>query len=176
MNKQELIALLEKNRIDPSSFGQGKAKSIDDLLEEIEKGETTLSQRIVREVSVVTINVFANVDDKEYLLVEHEQIFDDGRKRQRNLPTSLSEKMHPEETVNKAVARGIKEELGVDNYSCVGEIINKTEAIDSPSFPGVLTIYRIQEVDVLLDPSEYKPDGYEEKDHDLTSYFRWVPC
>ena len=44
------------------------------------------------------------------ILHEAEQIFEDGRRRQRNIP--LSEKLLPGESPEDAARRGISEELG----------------------------------------------------------------
>ncbi len=174
MKREELINLLQTNGIDPSRFGIGTTKSLDDLVKEIETGETKISQRVVREVSVVTINVFADVDGVRYRLVEVRQEFKDGRERTRTqLSTSIQEKKHPGETSKEAIDRGLKEEIGVARFTHLSGVLTFVEVLESPSFPGVLTIYRLERVDVLLDPSEYKPT-YKETEADLTSFFEWV--
>ena len=79
------------------------------------------------------------------VLHEKEQIFPDGRRRERNIP--LSEKLLPGEDPVAAARRGIAEELGskaiADSAIEVqGEYTTSVERSLSPSYPGVWSVVR----------------------------------
>ena len=174
-DKKGLCDFLEANGIDTALYGVEEAKSVDDLLRELQKGEATLARRVVREISVVTVNVFADVGEKRHRLVEIKQQFNDGRIRERRqLPMSLSETMLPGEAVLDALARALKEELQVGQYQILGDVTDSSETMDSPSFPGILTVYHLHRVTILLHDSEYRAEGYQETESDLTTYFGWT--
>jgi len=166
-----------QRHVDLSLFGKGKAKSLADLLEEVANGETTLSEengRIVRRISVITINVFVDLNGDRYCLVEDRQIFDDGRERRRNLPSSLSEKIHQNEDVLTAVSRALQEEIGVNEFTLlIPNPHKRIERNESPSFPGIFSEYTLHGVDVVISPSEYK-EKYQEREKDLVTHFKWV--
>jgi len=169
---------LLQRHVDFTRFGIGSAKKLTDLLEEVEKGETILLEengRLVRQVSVVTINVFVDVNGDLYRLVEDRQVFDDGRLRRRNLPSSISEKLHRDEDVLIAISRALKEEIGVSEFTILTSAPSTSvEKKESSSYPGIVSYYALTKMDVLIALSEYKAEGYQETENDLTTYFVWV--
>eukprot|EP00240_Pyramimonas_obovata_P014211 CAMPEP_0118935664 /NCGR_PEP_ID=MMETSP1169-20130426/15766_1 /TAXON_ID=36882 /ORGANISM="Pyramimonas obovata, Strain CCMP722" /LENGTH=209 /DNA_ID=CAMNT_0006878723 /DNA_START=574 /DNA_END=1203 /DNA_ORIENTATION=+ len=151
---EELRSFLERFGLDTSGYGSGKAKTVDGLMVEVEKGETVikiLDDRPVRQVQVVCLFLR---NDFGQILVEAKQVLPDGRERQRNRP--LSEKLMRDEPWDEEAIRGVKEELG----SCMGSnatlIIDKhshrikVEWLESTSYPGLLTIYNLHRVDARL--------------------------
>jgi hypothetical protein len=177
MTKQQLILLLQQYGIQLDCFGQKNAKSLDHLLTEIGDGETILAEqdgRLVRKVSVLGVDVFANINDSAQHLIEDRQVFVDGRVRRRQMPTSISEKLHQSEDVYDAVARALEEEIGVRKFTLLTTTPKtRVEVEDSPSYPGILSEYTKYEVEILLDSSEYCSDGYREVQKDKTTHFVW---
>ncbi len=179
MTEQELLGILSKSRIDTSNWGFGSAKSIDDLLKEIQKKEAELiineGGLCVRNLKVVAIDVFYN-DHKgnKYILVEEKQEFSDGRIRKRNLETSLGEKLYLNEEPNQGVIRCIREELSIEslNYTLENNGVTTKEE-NSKSYPGLKTVYVFFRFILVLNDNGYKPDGYIENDSKKTSYFVW---
>lgn len=178
MNEEQLVALLQKHAIDTTRFGTGSAKTLTHLLAEIVCGETLLVEvdgRLVRRVSVLGVDVFADIDCSRVHLVEDRQVFTDGRERRRKMPTSISEKLHQGEDVLAAVTRALGEEIGISKFLLLTPIPHpRTEPEDSPSYPGILSEYTKYEVDVLIASSEYRVEGYQEIQPDKTTYFVWV--
>lgn len=179
MELKTLEILLSDNGIDVSAFGQGEAKTLEHLLYEIKTGEAILevqNGQLVRKLNVLNIDVWHTTLDGLCLrLVEDRQEFADGRKRHRSLPTAISEKWLAHEVQNKAIARALKEELGVVTFN----IHNRPETllskkIESPSFPGLTSEYCITKCSVVIDSSEFKPEGYIEHQKDKNTYFVWV--
>lgn len=179
MTKQQLVALLQKHAIDVARFGTGSAKTLAHLFAEIVDGETLLAEvdrRLVRRVGVLGVDVFADIDGARFRLIEDRQVFNDGRERRRNMPTSISEKLHQGENVLEAVTRAMNEEIGISEFKLMTPTpCTRTEVVDSPSYPGILSEYTKHEVDVLIASSAYKAEGYREIQSDKTTHFVWVP-
>lgn len=76
------------------------------------------------------------------MLHEAEQVFNDGRRRVRNIP--LSEKLLPGEDAATGARRGILEELGsaitdAEAIEVIGEVHTTSEWRASQSYPGLHT-------------------------------------
>lgn len=174
MYLEELRALIVRHGIDLLSWGRGSAKSLEHLLIEVKSGEVELFERddkLMRHLAVLDINVFTDIGGRRYL-IEDRQEFTDGRVRRRELPTSVSEKLHKGENPLEAVARALEEELGVRHFQILSSADGAVETHESPSFPGLLSEYLVYRVDVLIDPTEYK-DTYQEVQSDKSTYFVW---
>jgi hypothetical protein len=177
MQKYELAALLTKYKVDINLFGVGKAKTLDHLLKEVNSGEAELTKcngELLRRLSVLNITVLAQHKADRYRLIEDRQIFKDGRERRRQLSASLSEKLQEDEGLLAACKRALKEEIGVSVYTHTTNATTSVERVESPSFPGITTEYNLSHVEVLIDPSEYRKDGYTEEQKDKTTYFVWL--
>lgn len=138
-----LARWLQTAGISLEAWGQGGAKTVADLWREVMAGETTLSgDPPRREVQVA--QVFIHRDGR--VLMEIEQEIADGRRRTRNWPPS--EKFKHGEDARLAARRCLAEELGLDvspDALCEeGELY--TREVDSPSYPGLLTLYRVHTV------------------------------
>jgi hypothetical protein len=174
---EELKARLSKYGIDISRFGQGSAKSLEHLFREIESGETQLVEengRLIRRVSVLAVDVFHEVDGDRLRLKEDRQVFADGRVRRRSMPTSIGEKLRIEEDPLEAIARALKEELGISKFDVLTPVRTTTTMEESPSYPGILSKYSSHELGIVIDPTEYREEGYTEIQTDKTTYFIWT--
>ncbi|GAA0154751.1 hypothetical protein LIER_12642 [Lithospermum erythrorhizon] len=140
-------------------------KNVDNLWLELSEGETILDDSIppVRTVEVVVVKVVRS-DFK--VLIESHQELSDGVVRARGRP--LSEKMKPGESVEGAVYRAVKEELGsvvgrFDEGGSDGVVkivkdsyFRKVEERVSLSYPGLPACYVLHTVDVTV---EGLPEG-----------------
>lgn len=97
VTKEALVDFLAENGVDVSAWGTNRAKTVDDLLEEVRQGESQLivfEEGLRRVTPIDQIEVrYTDSDGVHYGLVEARQTFRDGRERVRNLPRSLGEKM-----------------------------------------------------------------------------------
>jgi len=176
MTEDELVGMLIFHRIPFVHWGKGSAKRVEDLLAEANAGEIKLDvsdgklKRTVRSIGAI---LYHQDGDRQLVLHEEKQVFDDGRSRRRTLETSLGEKILPNESVYDALARALKEELGfVDELKVEpGATILKTE--ESKSYPGLLTAYEILTSRVEIPDHLFKPEGYVVRDGDKTVYFVW---
>lgn len=149
MDIQELKALMHAHQIDLSRWGNGTAKSLDDLWREISSGEIYMQLNPFRRVLTGVVSVVIRQGDK--VLVEHEQVLADGRHRKRDILPS--EKMKYGESYLEAVQRCLQEELHIDPLQT--EILHTTyqqkrEFRDSGSYPGLLSEYIIHTVEVRV--------------------------
>ncbi|KAI3756978.1 hypothetical protein L6452_04510 [Arctium lappa] len=134
-------------------------KNIHNLWLELADGETSLADSTppVRTLEVVVVRVR---DHKDRILIESHQLLSNGDVRNRNRP--LSEKMKPNETVEAAVVRAVKEELGSIFKDCCGDdedvvrivpnsYSSKVEERVSVSYPGLPACYVLHTVDAIVD-------------------------
>jgi len=131
---------LQARGVDVSTWGRDSTKSVGNLWNEIQHGETRLAENPpLRYVDVV--QVIVRRDD--HLLIEARQAFNDGRSRKRDRPPS--EKLRPGEDPLQAAARCLEEELDIaperitihpDSYH------RKQVHTDSVSYPGMKSCYQ----------------------------------
>lgn len=154
-----IIATLQAHNIDISRFGQGKAKSLAHLFAEIDSGEAELfsrAGRLVRRLAVLNVDVHATWLGTSLRLVEDRQEFVDGRVRRRDLPCTVSEKLHRAEDRSAGVVRALAEELGIRRCTIISPSQETVVAAESPSFPGLWSEYVTHRVAVMIDPAVYR--------------------
>lgn len=134
----DLVAWLDAHHITRDEWGQGAAKTIADLWSEYLSGETTFEDDPpMRRAAVVQLRLRRG----DEVLVELEQDFADGRRRERfRLP---SEKMKAAESPHDAARRCLLEELGLgaDDVTLAAAVETTEAVIESPSYPGLATCY-----------------------------------
>ncbi|MCL7038453.1 hypothetical protein MKW94_024747 [Papaver nudicaule] len=149
-----------KSRLPSDSFAswgiKPGTKNVHNLWLEISAGETSLLDSIppVRTVNVVSVRV---MNENGRILLESKQELSDGTHRERNRP--LSEKMKPHESVEEAVFRAIKEELGSIIQNDLTGIVKihtdsykkKIEERASVSYPGLPACYVLHTVDAFVE-------------------------
>lgn len=168
--------ILTKYGIDTSKFGKNGSKTLKDLTAEIQKGESSLQEinnRLTRCVRIVSLDVFYVEDSSIWRLYERKQKFVSGQSRKRKLPGSISEKLLYNETPLQGIKRALREEIGIKKYNLTSRITCSTRKVDSPSYPGLETKYKIFCASILIDPSEYKSEGYQEIQKNIITFFRW---
>jgi len=174
----ELAETLKMHGIDVLAWGKGKAKTVEQLYNEIAVGETQLiegaDQALFREVIVAKGEVtYLDAAGVTHRLIEQKQVFTDGRKRTRELDTAISEKMKFGENPDESIIRGVEEELGISGPITATSDVVREQLEDSPSYPGLQTRYRLHYYRIVLDSSQYRLDGYVEKQPDKSTFFTW---
>lgn len=159
-SEETLKMLLLNDNIDPTVFGQGKAKTLKALLKEIQEGSSFLERNSgTGKIQRVVEPVFIQLRYKNLVLVEAVQTLEDGRERPRNM--LLAEKKDKEDGgVGMTAVRGVYEELGIPLKDLELEKVIKfrddlycfeVEKLDSASYPGLPCIYRTHytQLDIL---------------------------
>ena len=145
-----LRSSLLSHGIELSAWGMGDAKTVESLWEELETGEIHLqADPFCRVLSGVVQVIIRHPDGR--ILIEAEQLFHDGRRRQRNIPPA--EKMLPGESIADAAKRCLEEELGL-NPRTVDVLKHshrmRQELRNSWSYPGLTSLYTIHQVQVRV--------------------------
>ncbi|MCP4423240.1 MAG: NUDIX domain-containing protein [Chloroflexi bacterium] len=147
-NVKGLQKWLHTHNIDTSLWGEGNAKTINNLWDELTGGEIAIQDDPpLRLVNVVQILIRKG----KRLLLEAEQEFGDGQRRFRNQPPS--EKMKPGENYVDAAVRCLQEELAVSTEDAT--LLTKTykqiqRDSDSLSYPGLKTVYTFHIVEAQV--------------------------
>lgn len=183
---------LKSHNINTDSFGQGQAKTLQQLAGEVQQGVSVLMldaaehKKLVRVVDVVLLRICAPGTKTKFLMETGEK-FPDGRERQIGSGRLPGTKKEPHMN-SKQVAEKIAGELlnlgGAKlafDFS-VKEIFEEQE--ESPSYPGVMTVYRKEIIQAFMqgEPSSNyigkSPKGPKDWFHQdatgNTKYFAWM--
>mmetsp|Transcript_1818 Transcript_1818/g.4558 ORF Transcript_1818/g.4558 Transcript_1818/m.4558 type:complete len:782 (+) Transcript_1818:74-2419(+) len=145
MDEDQLKKYLEENRVDTSKFGQNHTRSLKEFAQEIAEGESALMQSAdggVMRVCDVIVLILKKSDSGE-ILVEVEEDYDGHDRKQLNQMPGV--KKRTDENQFLAAQRILKTQLKIDENSV--QLEAKTvkvleEEKDSPSYPGLKTLYR----------------------------------
>lgn len=131
-----------------------------------------ISEVTSRAVAAVKEAVFA---DSEQRLYEEKQVFKkDGRERKRDLGTSVAEKILPTDKLSGVPIRALKEELGVDVHGGQVKRIGMTrENRQSPSYPGLASVFEKHRFRARLTSKQFNSNGYVEDGEKKVTYFKW---
>lgn len=149
-NLDTLRQSLLSQGIELSAWGTGDAKTVESLWTELELGEIQLQgDPLCRVLSGVVQVIIRHPDGR--ILIEEEQVFQDGRRRHRNIPPS--EKMLGGETYVEAALRCLVEELGANPRTA--NVLKFTHRVrqerrNSWSYPGLTSLYTIHQVQVRV--------------------------
>ena len=160
-----LDAWLRASGVDTARFGVGDAKSLDDLAEEVARGEATvtLDPRTGAPLRSVRVLQLLLRDAAGRVLVEARQEWSDGRVRERGTP--LSEKMLGGESWRDAAPRAVAEELGsalAPGYELVVDEATlrvRNVARDSVSYPGLPSLYAMHAVEARPPADAWPPNA-----------------
>lgn len=174
----ELLALMQRAQLPIETYGTGSAKTLLHLLKEINDGESLItvdpSGKLHRQVNAVALNVFHT--DKQGLvwkLKETRQVFKSGRVRERQLESSIGEKLKPGEEMQAAAERALREELGILQIESLRFLGSTTDTWPAVSYPGLSTTYGTHRYDSVIGAESFSADGYVEVQEDKTNYYTW---
>lgn len=142
--------------VDTSKFGRGQAKSMDQFEKEIKGGRSKFvvddkdPTKVRRLVSLVVLRLFTNRGPNKKLLIQMSEQFPDGRERMK--PQFPGTKKGPNSTLKSCITSIL------DKYNMAEMKINileeeRTEIeeeYESPSYPGVVTVYSKEIVDAYV--------------------------
>ncbi|MDJ0752432.1 MAG: hypothetical protein QNJ45_02860 [Ardenticatenaceae bacterium] len=138
--KQQLSQLLWSQGIDLTLWGKGAAKSVHNLWQELQTGDSRIQvYPLRRQVEVSSVIIRSG----NHILIELEQTMNDNRVRQRHWPPS--EKIQRNENPRHAAVRCLCEELGLssDQFEIsTAEPIIGVEERKSASYPGLTSFYK----------------------------------
>ncbi len=170
---------LHIHQIDTRGWGQGAAKQVADLWQELVAGESTLqADPPLRCVAVVEVLV----EREGQQLVETAQHFADGRVRTRNRPPS--EKLKPGEAPLAAAQRCLVEELAIEHNRITvaqQEITQRVTLDESGSYPGLTTRYTfyrvyLQVADLPTTPFTTTNTAHGHGDPVVAHQWAWQPA
>mmetsp|Transcript_93248 Transcript_93248/g.263625 ORF Transcript_93248/g.263625 Transcript_93248/m.263625 type:complete len:773 (+) Transcript_93248:81-2399(+) len=142
--------MFAEHSISTDAFGQGKAKKFEEFVYENQSGASRLMldaekhKSMVRVVDLVLLRLVCKTKDGKLFLVKITEKFPDGRVREdvNQLPGTKKE---PHENSSLTVQRVLKERLHFTDCKIKFDFTTKEayeESEDSPSYPGVRTVYR----------------------------------
>jgi len=162
---EELDAYLQKMP-EYSEWGKNNAKSPQNLWEEIEAGESTITPDGKRVVRVVVCEIKRSAAEQK-ILMELEQTLTDGRKRVRP-QRPMAEKIIGSDTALETLERGLLEELSLkpgDYTILTTQPTCSIKTMLSGSYPGMMSQYErfifgvISEKLPIEDFTIKEPDG-----------------
>jgi len=181
---------LRDHGISTDKFGVGQAKTLSQLAAEVQSGSAVLMldaaqhKKLVRVVDVILLRICAPGSNKTKFLVEVGEKFADGRERSivRMPGTKKEPHMNSKQTAEKIA----NEMLNLGGSTVIFDFNVKEvyeEQEESPSYPGVQTVYRKEVIEGLLqgDPNDYiglkskgPKDWCKEDSKQNTKYFAWM--
>jgi hypothetical protein len=171
--------------------GKKSTKTLDDLYEEVESKESTLTVtsagKLLRTVNIASAIVISThpKTGKIFKLIETRQVFADGSIRKReHLIGGMTEKIKMGESALEGTVRGLREELQIINgFKLATHVENIIRNAKTTSYPGLNSKQIIQKTYVKLDSEHLTrtiDSGFKElqktKGGKLlkTTYFKWV--
>mmetsp|Transcript_16583 Transcript_16583/g.38828 ORF Transcript_16583/g.38828 Transcript_16583/m.38828 type:complete len:1285 (-) Transcript_16583:107-3961(-) len=158
MTFEDMLTLLQKYGVDINKFGQGSAKSLEELYQEVGvQKKSMLSEehgKLVRRLELVRINLCSkDPKGQDRMLRLSTEIMEDGRMRTRN--QKLAQVVVDSAYWKDVMKECFKHKLRVPD-DLQNQVFNldmkwvKTEVMSSPSFPGLETKYLTHEVRVYV--------------------------
>eukprot|EP00930_Biecheleria_cincta_P049505 TRINITY_DN346_c0_g2_i1.p1 TRINITY_DN346_c0_g2~~TRINITY_DN346_c0_g2_i1.p1 ORF type:complete len:772 (+),score=168.86 TRINITY_DN346_c0_g2_i1:43-2358(+) len=141
-DEEKLVELLQQSGVDTNKFGEGGAKSLEEFASELTSGEASLEKQkdgIMRIVDVVAVKLTRKGGS---ILVEAVETKDGAGKALKRLPAV---KRRSDENQFLAAQRVLTKALAMDDNEVTlnpNDVMVGTEQKDSPSYPGIKTIYR----------------------------------
>jgi len=172
VDERALRGFLEARDVPLHRWGHGDAKRVSDLLDELREGDCVLESHTSERRVSIAVGLIRRPGGDDRILLELEQVLDDGRVRRRLQP--FGEKVKTEEAPLEAIARGMREELGLKpgEYTVLPKHRKATERTESPSYPGVVSVYERHTFEIR---TTVLPDGdfwREDRSQDATPAVR----
>lgn len=141
-DEEKLIALLQQGGVDTNKFGEAGTKTLEEFATELTSGEASLENQkegIMRIVDVVAVKLTRKGGS---ILVEASETKDGAKKELKRLPAV---KRRSDENQFLAAQRVLTKALAMDDNEVTmnpNDVLVMTEQKDSPSYPGIKTVYR----------------------------------
>jgi len=148
--------MLQEHNIDCSKFGKGSARPLSQLADEVLDGKARFMldaaehKKLVRVVDIVVCRI-RPAGEPSLLLIETEEQYPDGRKRDTFRMPAM--KVEPYENTRQTLGRIVTVLLHMDRDSIkfdLDTVEHYEEEIESPSYPGLWTVYRKEIVDGVV--------------------------
>mmetsp|Transcript_24488 Transcript_24488/g.68094 ORF Transcript_24488/g.68094 Transcript_24488/m.68094 type:complete len:781 (-) Transcript_24488:84-2426(-) len=182
---------LQEHNINTTSFGTGEAKTLAQLATEISSGaarlmlDATEHKKLVRVVDVVLLRLYTSSGSNGKILMETAEQYPDGRRRAiARLPGTKKE---PHENSQETAQRVLTDFLNMGDITVCFDFAAREsfeEENESPSYPGVRTVYRKQIVKGFLTTTDTRalskiglPSGSAWNFQDSkknTKFFSWM--
>uniref|UniRef100_A0A7S2FVZ8 Protein kinase domain-containing protein n=1 Tax=Alexandrium andersonii TaxID=327968 RepID=A0A7S2FVZ8_9DINO len=149
-SKQDIWTMLKDHGVKTEFWGKGEAKSVETFVEEIQTGsarimlDATKHKTIVRVVDVVLLRIACKTKEGTKYLVKTKEQYPDGRVKE-NVNQLAGTKKEPHENSMQTALRIVKDRLNLKDSHLKFEFATCEyfeEEEDSPSYPGVRTVYR----------------------------------
>jgi len=190
--EQGIKDMVESHGIDTSNFGKGQAKKFVEFVHEVQSGQARLMldatkhKTVVRVVDVVLLRIVYGEGANKKFLIKSAEKYPDGRMRGESQLVGV--KKLPHENGIMSAERLVKERLpivgGALKFNTVKECYEEEE--DSPSYPGVRTVYRKEIYEAVINTTDTgvlqsiglggASDGRfsQEDGKSYTRYFCWL--
>jgi hypothetical protein len=175
VKKTFLEEKLKTNGIDMSSWGNGDTRTARDLATEVLNGESSITEdnegNLLRVVGIVSVDIIYvdPISGQTYRLEKDFQGFF-GR--------SLYERLrsYDEGDILYTVRRACAKELEIFNIDEDNIDIKDMETETRPTitYPGLMSNFRIHPAVVRLRPSQFKPEGYIDRQEGNVIHFSWT--
>jgi len=162
-NIQVVGQQLEDHGIQTSIFGTGEAKSLRQFADEVTSGASRLMldaaehKKLVRVVDVVLLRLCEGLGEDTRYLVETGEKYADGRER-KDLNRLPGTKKEPYENTRKAALRVLDQTLDMGECNVSFDFtwleVFEEDQEESPSYPGVRTVYRKEIVEGWIESSD----------------------
>lgn len=176
---EQLTAFLQQHSIDTKLWGEGATKTVELLMEELDKGEAQLTVteegNLLRVLNSLCVNILHRTSDgKIFILEEERQEFQNGQSRKRvYLNGSVAGKIEGGETPEEAARRELLEELKIPFDGPLELEATTVSLRESQSYPGLTTQYNLSIFGMEMPAENFMPEGYIEVQDRVTTFFEW---
>jgi len=169
-NAKDIRQTLEDHNISTEGFGKNRAKKFEEFVAEVHNGasrlmlDATKHKSVVRVVDVVLLRILYKGKDGKKFLIQSAETYPDGRVR-TDLNQLPGTKKEPHENAMQTARRIVQERLNLVECRPKFDFTAREyfeEDEDSPSYPGVRTVYRKEIFEGIVtntDPSFLKKIG-----------------
>lgn len=150
--------MLAEHGIDTSKFGTAEFKSLSQFTSEVQSGTSRLMldasrhKELVRVVDVVLLHIVVGTGDSKKYFVQTSETYPDGRSRS-DLNRFPGTKKEPHENARECVSRIVSQQLMMADVAFEFNFADRMtieEEHESPTYPGVRTIYRKEVVEGIV--------------------------
>lgn len=176
--------MLSDYNIDTSKFGKDDARTLEEFAREVQTGSTMIMldaakhKCMVRAVDIVLLRLYNIVGGAKKFLVQYREQYSDGRLR-TDVQQLSGAKKEPYENSVQVAERVVEERLNMCDCKVVFDFDSSEhfeEEEESPSYPGVRTVYRKTIIEGQITNAESLSDkewSFEDSKN-IKRFFRWL--